>query len=103
MRSPRWSGERSIDEAAHSKLSSPADQPVADDAAKVLLAPSPRRLATVAPALPSEASVNWTEINSEQPRLGARGQVIPAKDTPRPIRKKKKKISADGIIDPFDP
>jgi len=103
VRSPRWSGERSIDEAARSKLSSPADQPVADDAAKVLLTPSPRRLATVGPALPSDNSVNWTEIISERPQLGARGQVIPAKDTPRPIRKKKKKISADGIIDPFDP
>jgi serine/threonine protein kinase len=105
VRSPLWSPEKSIDEAAHSTLgtASPSEQPVFDGAPKALPSPSPRKLATVGAALPPDASANWTEIMSERSQLGARGQVIPAKDPPRPIHKKKKKISADGIIDPFDP
>ncbi len=64
---------------------------------------SAEELVNIGPAGLPDASVKGAERGPERPQLGSPGQAIPAKSTPRHVRREKKKISADGIIDPFEP
>jgi serine/threonine protein kinase len=60
-------------------------------------------LANIAPVNGLDASVREPE-RSGKPSVGVGRESIPTKSAPRPVRRpKKKNISPDGIIDPFEP
>jgi serine/threonine protein kinase len=64
--------------------------------------PDPGQVANLWPADPPEPSNNHTDASPATSQLGATGQAIPAKRAPKPTPRLKKKISADGIINPFE-
>ena len=64
--------------------------------------PDPGQVAKLSTTDPPEPSNNHSDAQPAASQLGATGQAIPAKSAPKPIPRLKKKISADGIINPFE-
>jgi serine/threonine protein kinase len=64
--------------------------------------PDPGQVANLLSTDPPEPSINHTDARPAASQLGGTGQAIPAKSAPKPIPSQKKKISPDGIINPFE-
>jgi hypothetical protein len=64
--------------------------------------PDPGQVANLWSTDPPDPSINHTDARPAASQLGGTGQSIPAKSAPKPIPRQKKKISPDGIINPFE-
>jgi hypothetical protein len=73
-----------------------------DLSSKASSSPDPGQVANLWPTDPPEPSINHTDARPAASQLGATGQAIPAKSAPKHIPRQKKKISPDGIINPFE-
>jgi hypothetical protein len=85
-------------------LPTPAAVPLApeDLSLKAGSLPDPGQVANLLSTDPPEPSINHTDARPAASQLGGTGQAIPAKSAPKPIPRQKKKISPDGIINPFE-
>lgn len=64
--------------------------------------PDPGQVTNLRASDPLEPSNNHTDTTAIVSQPGATSQAVPAKSTPKPTPRLKKKISADGIINPFE-
>ncbi len=96
------SRSRHVVEPDRSPNPTTVDLAPADLSLKASSLPDPGQVANPWPTEPPEPSNNYTDASPATSSLGAAGQAIPAKSAPKPTPRLKKKISADGIINPFE-